>query len=252
MPQKPHLLSSTSSQSSISGYASPSRKGSFVTPASNLSRHTPYTGDSFEGGTNYNVEETIGRHELNNFEKIKIAKANYQREALDKMTPEQLDRYEFYRRSHFPQEKIKDLMRGCFASLFEEAQVTRKSESSKNKDDKDDNGEESDNDREEVTEMGIPNLSDEMVIAVNGLTKVFVKDLVRESREDMEIHKEEGSIQPRHLRGAYRKLQKRGYFHLLGDWGCRGKNNNVGKLSRNRDTRLLHGKARTRSSKGIL
>ena len=108
------------------------------------------------------------------------------------------------------------------------------------------------NDIKDAPDAGIPNLSEELVIAVNGLTKVFVKDLVRESRKDMEAHKEDGSLQPRHLRAAYRTLQKKGYFHLVGDWGGNDKNGKGGRLSRNRDTRLLHGRPRTRSSKGIL
>lgn len=252
MPNKPHPLSTTSSQSSFSGYPSPQRKGSFYTPSSNPAHHTLYTADSFEGGTSHMGEETRGIHELDNFEKIKIAKASFQREALDNMTPDQLDRYEFFRRSHFPQETIKELMRGCFASLFEEGKITRKFAINKEKEGKGEDNEMESEDKEDSADAGVPNLSEEMVIAINGLTKVFVKDLIRESREDMNMHNEEGSIQPRHLRGAYRTLQKRGYFHLVGDWGSNIKSSKVGKLSRNRDTRLLHGKPRTRSSKGIL
>merc|ERR1711918_89958 len=102
-----------------------------------------------------------------------------------------------------------------------------------------------DDDDDNAPDAGIPDLTEEMVYSVSTLSKMFVRDLVREGRKSMKEHGEEGNIQPRHLRSAYRSLENRGYFHIRERGSTK-----VSSISGTRDRILLIGRPRTRSSKG--
>lgn len=49
--------------------------------------------------------------------------------------------------------------------------------------------------------------NDTIVLAVVGVTKVFVGEIVETARTTMEEWNEKGPIQPRHIREAYRRLK---------------------------------------------
>jgi transcription initiation factor TFIID subunit 11 len=86
---------------------------------------------------------------------------------LSQFTPEQMDRYEVYRRSSFPKAAIKRLM----------AQISGST-------------------------VSLPS-----VIVMSGITKIFVGELVETARSIMEEWGDTGAIRPEHLREAYRRLK---------------------------------------------
>uniref|UniRef100_A0A6G1S910 Transcription initiation factor TFIID subunit 11 n=1 Tax=Aceria tosichella TaxID=561515 RepID=A0A6G1S910_9ACAR len=86
-----------------------------------------------------------------------------------KMTEEELNRYEMFRRSTFPKASIKRLMQTMTGAA----------------------------------------MSQNVVIAMSGMAKVFVGELVEEAIRIQARYGESGPIEPKHIREAHRVLKRR-------------------------------------------
>mmetsp|Transcript_20290 Transcript_20290/g.24250 ORF Transcript_20290/g.24250 Transcript_20290/m.24250 type:complete len:219 (-) Transcript_20290:415-1071(-) len=93
---------------------------------------------------------------------------------LEQLSPEQMDRYECYRRSLLARPSVKRLMQSMIGSSPSNP------------------------------------ISPQMVIVMCGLAKLYVGDLVEGGRTIMAERNETGPLRPIHLREAYRRLSQSG------------------------------------------
>lgn len=107
------------------------------------------------------------------------AMRKFEFEQVERLSPAQLRRYEQFRRSDLKNQKIKKVLVNLNPMLQK--------------------------------------ASEPYIIAVKGLTKLFVGDVVEKAIDIRMELGEKGALQPKHIREAYRRLRKNGAFPTPAD-----------------------------------
>lgn len=113
---------------------------------------------------------TKGREKKKSKKELEEEEREKMQVLVSNFTEEQLNRYEMYRRAAFPKAAVKRLM-------------------------------------QTITGCSV---GQNVVIAMSGIAKVFIGEVVEEALEVLEKSGESGPLQPKHLREALRRLRVRG------------------------------------------
>ena len=153
--------------SAASGYTSTTAaRGSLGMPGSGST-----TTVTKHNGTTTTTKLTVARDNVRHFPKSASSLVQKEKSLMESMTPDQLERYEAYRRSRFP----LSTMRAVASRIIASAHVT-----------------------------------EHIQVALEGASKMFVGDIIETARANMDKAGLTGPILPEAIREAYRQLIQEG------------------------------------------